>query len=129
VKHAANWARLNCHDFADRQVRLSAYGGFALAYNLGSFLRWLALPASVKHWTLTTRRKKLIKIGAKGGHTRYVTFQTAESEFWPHAGSAGQENPNGQETRHPGTDFANGNGRLEVNCGLTGWPTCGRGGN
>ncbi|MEE9294846.1 MAG: transposase [Phycisphaerae bacterium] len=36
-----------------------------LAYNLGNFLRRLALPRSVKHWSLTTLRDKLIKIGAK----------------------------------------------------------------
>ena len=50
-----------------------------LAYNLGNFLRRLALPASVKHWSLTTLREKLIKIGAKMvRHARYVTFQLAE---------------------------------------------------
>ena len=50
-----------------------------LAYNLGNFLRRLALPASVKHWTLTTLKNKLIKIGAKMvHHARYVTFQLAE---------------------------------------------------
>ncbi len=27
---------------------------FALGYNLGDFLRRLALPRSVKHWSLTT---------------------------------------------------------------------------
>jgi len=36
-----------------------------LAYNLGNFLRRLALPPSVEHWTLTTLRDKLIKIGGK----------------------------------------------------------------
>ena len=52
---------------------------FALAYNLRNFLRRLALPASVKHWTLTTLRDKLIKIGAKVvRHARYATFQLAE---------------------------------------------------
>lgn len=35
-----------------------------LAYNLDNFLRRLALPACVNHWTLTTLREKLIKIGA-----------------------------------------------------------------
>ena len=50
-----------------------------MAYNLGNFLRRIALPASVKHWTLTTLRDKLIKIGAKVvRHARYVTFQLAE---------------------------------------------------
>ena len=52
---------------------------FALAYNLGNFLRRLVLPAGVKHWSLTTLREKLIKIGAKvDRHARYVTFQMAE---------------------------------------------------
>ena len=52
---------------------------FALAYNLGNFLRRLALPASVRHWSLTTLRGRLIKIGAKVvRHARHVTFQLAE---------------------------------------------------
>ena len=70
------WTRLSCHDFADNQVRLQL---FALAYNLGNFLRRLALPLGVKHWSLTTLREKLIKIGAKVITTaRYVIFQMAE---------------------------------------------------
>ena len=47
----------------------------------GCFLsqRRLALPQSVKHWSLTTLREKLVKIGAKVvTHARYVTFQMAE---------------------------------------------------
>ena len=75
-KVAPNWTRLSCHDFEDNQVRLQL---FVLAYNLGNFLRRLALPTSVKHWTLTTLLMKLIKIGAKVvRHARYVTFQLAE---------------------------------------------------
>ena len=75
-KVALNWTRLSCHDFVDNQVRLQL---FALAYNLGNFLRRLALPTSVKHWTLTTLRDKLIKIGAKVvHHARQVVFQLAE---------------------------------------------------
>jgi hypothetical protein len=50
-----------------------------LAYNLGNFLRRLALPKSVKKWSLRTLREKLIKIGAKVvTHSRYVVFQMAE---------------------------------------------------
>jgi hypothetical protein len=46
--------------------------------NLSRF-RPLALPRSVQHWTLTTLREKLIKIGAKvTAHSRYVFFQMAE---------------------------------------------------
>jgi hypothetical protein len=75
-KNAVKWTRLSCHDFVDNQVRLQL---FALAYNLGNFLRRLALPPSVKHWSLTTMRDKLIKIGAKViTHARYVVFQMAE---------------------------------------------------
>ncbi len=75
-KHAVCWTRLSCHGFDGNQMRLQL---FVLAYNLGNFLRRIALPASVKHWTLTTLRDKLIKIGAKVvRHARYVTFQLAE---------------------------------------------------
>ena len=71
-----DWTRLSCHDFRDNGVRLQL---FALAYNLGNFVRRLALPRSVKHWSLTTLREKLIKIGAKVvSHSRYITFQLAE---------------------------------------------------
>ena len=71
-----NWTRLSCHSFDANQVRLQLH---VLAYNLGNFLRRLALPPSVKHWTLTTLRDKLIKIGAKVVyHARYITFQLAE---------------------------------------------------
>ncbi len=36
----------------------------------------LALPKEVEHWSLTTLREKLVKIGAKAvRHGRYVTFQ------------------------------------------------------
>ncbi|MGD8501056.1 MAG: IS1380 family transposase [Phycisphaerales bacterium] len=75
-KYALNWTRLSCHDFVDNQVRLQL---FALAYNLGNFLRRLALPKSVKQWSLRTLRDKLVKIGAKViRHSRYVIFQMAE---------------------------------------------------
>jgi len=41
--------------------------------------RWSGTPWSVKHWSLTTLREKLIKTGAKAvRHARYVTFQMAE---------------------------------------------------
>jgi hypothetical protein len=42
-------------------------------------MRTLALPKEVDHWSLTTLREKLAKIGAKVvRHGRYVTFQLAE---------------------------------------------------
>ncbi len=41
--------------------------------------RTLALPDEVEHWSLTTLREKLVKIGAKVvSHGRYVKFQLAE---------------------------------------------------
>ena len=70
------WTRLSCHRFEDNQVRLQL---FALAYNLGNFLRRLALPRSVSQWSMTTLREKLIKIGAKVVNgSRYTRFQMAE---------------------------------------------------
>ena len=45
----------------------------------GNFLCRLVLPRSVRHWSLTTLREKLIKIGAKViRHSQYATFQMAE---------------------------------------------------
>jgi hypothetical protein len=40
-KIALTWTRLSCHAFRDNEVRLQL---FALAYNLGNFLRRRALP-------------------------------------------------------------------------------------
>jgi hypothetical protein len=75
-KIAVKWTKLSCRTFKDNQARLQL---FALAYNLANFLRRLAVPKSVSHWTLTTLREKLIKIGAKvTRHSKYVTFQLAE---------------------------------------------------
>ena len=75
-KNAINWTRLSCHDFRNNEVRLQLH---ALAYNMGNFLRTLALPEALEHWSLTTLREKLIKIGAKVvRHGRYVICQLAE---------------------------------------------------
>ena len=75
-KNAVKWTKLSCRTFKDNQTRLQL---FALAYNLANFLRRLALPHEVKHWSLTTLREKLVKIGAKvPRHAKYVTFQLAE---------------------------------------------------
>ncbi len=39
----------------------------------------LALPQKIEHWSLTTLREKLVKIGAKVvRHGRYITLQLAE---------------------------------------------------
>ena len=62
--------------FDRHAVRLQLH---TLAYNLVNFLRTLALPNAVAHWSLTTLREKLAKIGAKVvRHSRSVIFQLAE---------------------------------------------------
>ena len=76
-KNAVNWVRLSCCSFAANAVRLQP---LALAYNLVKFMLTLALPGSVAHWSLTTLREKLVKIGAKiVAHARYVTIQIAKT--------------------------------------------------
>jgi Transposase DDE domain group 1 len=75
-KNALRWTRLSCHAFRHNAVRLQLH---ALAYNLANFLRTLALPQEIEHWSLTTLREKLVKIGARiVRHGRYVVFQLAE---------------------------------------------------
>jgi Transposase DDE domain group 1 len=68
-KNAMKWTWLSCCTFAANAVRLQLR---ALAYNLPNFVRTLALPDAVKHWSLTSLREKLVKIGAKDRHTRAV---------------------------------------------------------
>jgi hypothetical protein len=75
-KGAIKWTRLSCRTFAANAVRLQLH---ALAYNLGNFMRTLAMPKTAQPWSLTSLCEKLIKIGAKVvSHGRYVTFQMAE---------------------------------------------------
>ena len=52
-KNAIKWTRLSCRKFRDNAVRLQLH---ALAYNLANFMRTLALPKEVEHWSLTTLR-------------------------------------------------------------------------
>ena len=54
-KNAIKWTRLSCRKFRDNAVRLQLH---ALAYNLANFMRTLALPKEVEHWSLTTLREK-----------------------------------------------------------------------
>ena len=78
-KNAIRWTRLSCRRIDHNAVRLQLH---ALAYNLGNFMRTLALPDAVEQWSLTSLREKFIKIGAKiVRHGRYVTFQMAELSF------------------------------------------------
>src|SRR4030088_2212040 len=76
-KGAIKWTQLSCRTFAANAVRLQLH---ALAYNLGNFMRTLAIPEAAEPCALAKLREKLIKIGAKVvSHGRYVTFQTAEA--------------------------------------------------
>jgi hypothetical protein len=71
-----SWTRQCCHSFRNNEVRLQLH---AVVYNLGNFLRTLALPEAVEQWSLMTLRDTLIKIGAKVvRHGRHITFQFAE---------------------------------------------------
>jgi hypothetical protein len=75
-KNAIKWTRLSCRKFRDNAVRLQLH---ALAYNLANFMRTLALPKEAEHWSMTTLREKLVKIGAKVvRHGPYITFQLVE---------------------------------------------------
>ena len=75
-KNAVSWTRLSCRRFAANAVRLELH---ALAYNLANFLRTLALPEEAKHWSMTTLRDRLVKIGARiVRHGRSISFQMAE---------------------------------------------------
>jgi hypothetical protein len=75
-KHALNWTRLSCHKFVANQVRLWL---FILAYNLGNFMRRLALPEGLKHWSLTSIQTRMIKTGGRlVRHARRLVFQLAE---------------------------------------------------
>jgi hypothetical protein len=75
-KYALNWTRLSCHKFVANQVRLWL---FILAYNLGNFVRRLALPEAIKHWSLRSVQTRLIKIGGRlVCHARRLVFQIAE---------------------------------------------------
>ncbi len=49
-KNAIKWTRLSCRTFAANAVRLQLH---ALAYNLGNFMRTLAMPKTAEPWSLT----------------------------------------------------------------------------
>jgi Transposase DDE domain group 1 len=114
-KEAIKWTRLSCRSFA-AAVHLQLH---ALAYNLGNFMRTLAMPKTTEPWSLTSLREKLIKIGAKVvSHGRYITFQ--DGRGWgaaadvpghpvadrPAAGAAGTG-----MTRQTGSDARDDDGR------------------
>ena len=61
-KGAAKWTWLSWRTFAADAVRPQLH---ALAYNVGNFMRTLAMPKTAEPWSLTSLREKLIQIGAK----------------------------------------------------------------
>ena len=66
----------SCSKFRNNEVRLQLH---ALAHNLANLMQTLTLPKEVAHWSLTTLREKLVKIGDKvGRRCRYATYQLAE---------------------------------------------------
>jgi len=68
--------RLSCPTFAANAVCLQLQ---LLAYNLGNFMRTLAMPKTAQPWSLTSLHEKLSEIGSKVvSDGRYVTFQMAE---------------------------------------------------
>jgi DDE family transposase len=63
-KGAIKWTRLSCRTFAANAVRLQLH---ALAYNLGNFMRTLAMPKAAEPWSLTSLREKLTQLSQLGG--------------------------------------------------------------
>jgi hypothetical protein len=53
-KNAIKWTRLSCRTFAANAVRLQLH---VLAYNLGNFMRTLAMPKTAESWSLTSLRE------------------------------------------------------------------------
>jgi Transposase DDE domain group 1 len=75
-KNAIRWTRLSCHAFPAQR---GAAPASRACLQPRQFLGTLALPTEVEHWSLTTLREKLVKIGARiVRHGRYVVFQLAE---------------------------------------------------
>lgn len=67
--------RLSCKRFWHNEVRRQLR---ALACNLVTFLRCLALPEARADWSLTSLHLTLIRIGARAvRHARAITFQRA----------------------------------------------------
>ena len=57
-KGAIKWTRLSCRTFAANAVRLQLH---VLAYNLGNFMRTLAMPETAQPWSLTSLLPKPVR--------------------------------------------------------------------
>ena len=69
------------HDFDNIELMETIQASLShfLRKNFGKFLRCMALPKSMKQWSLRVLRDKLVKIGDKViSHSRYVISQVAE---------------------------------------------------
>ena len=75
-KNAVKWTKLSCQPSRTTRCGCSCS---PWRTTWPTSCGTLALPKAVEHWTLTTLREKLVKIGAKVvRHGRYVVFQLAE---------------------------------------------------
>jgi len=71
--------RLSCHRFRANEVRLWLS---LIAYNLGNLWRWLALPAPIVKWSLTSLQQRLVKSGGRLiKHARYYWLLLAEGHL------------------------------------------------
>jgi hypothetical protein len=66
-KGAIKWTRLSCRTFSANAVRLQPH---VPAYNLGDFMRTLAMPKAAEPWSLASLREKLISAKVVS-HGRY----------------------------------------------------------
>lgn len=70
-KNAMKWTWVSCQTFLNNAVRLQLH---ALAYNLGNFVRTLALPKEVMHWSLTTLKKKRVNLARRSCATVCISL-------------------------------------------------------
>jgi len=76
-KQAVKMARLSCHRFRSKEVRLWLS---VIAYNLGNLWRRLVLPRRIDAWSLTSLQQRLVKTGGRlVKHARYYWLLLAES--------------------------------------------------
>ncbi len=77
-KNAIKWTRLSCHGFRNNEVRLQLH---VLAYNMANFLRTLALPDEIEHWSMPTMREKLVSAPRWFGTVGTSPFSLPRSRF------------------------------------------------
>jgi Transposase DDE domain group 1 len=70
-KGAIKWTRLSCRTFDANAVRLQLH---TLAYNLGNFMRTLALPKAAAAWSLTSLAREAGQDRRQGRQPRPLTW-------------------------------------------------------